>query len=76
MNNFALLHIELEREREFRFILKPLTTFCRYSVEHGPRCRYALVINVRRLVCECVHASTLKREDRITASSPVKRQKL
>ena len=26
MNNFALLDIELERERDFRFILKPLAT--------------------------------------------------
>ena len=41
-------------------------------MEHGPRYRYALVIHVRRSVCECVHAFTLKREARITASSPVK----
>ena len=41
-------------------------------MEHGPRYRYALVIHTRRSVCECDHAFTLKREARITASSPVK----
>ena len=41
-------------------------------MEHGPRYRYALVIHARRSVCECGHAFTLKREARITASSPVK----
>ena len=39
-------------------------------MEHGPRYRYALVIHARS-VCECGHALTLKREARITASSPV-----
>ena len=41
-------------------------------MEHGPRYRHALVIHVRRSVCECGHAFTLKREACITASSPVK----
>ena len=41
-------------------------------MEHGPRYSYALVIHARRSVCECGHAFTLKREVRITASSPVK----
>ena len=41
-------------------------------MEHGPRYRYALVIHARRSVCECGNAFTLKREARITASSPVK----
>ena len=44
-------------------------------MEHGPRYRYALVIHTRRSVCECGHAFTLKREARITASSPVKRKR-
>ena len=44
-------------------------------MEHGPRYRYALVIHARRSVCECGHAFTLKREARITASSPVKRKR-
>ena len=44
-------------------------------MEHGPRYRYALVIHARRLVCECGHAFTLKREARITANSPVKCKK-
>ena len=44
-------------------------------MEHGPRCRYALVIHARISVCECGHAFTLKREARITANSPVKRKK-
>ena len=44
-------------------------------MEHGPRYRYALVIHARRLVCECGHAFTLKREARITANSPVKPKK-
>ena len=43
-------------------------------MEHGPRYRYALVIHVRRSVCECGHAFNLKREAHITASSPVKRK--
>ena len=30
------------------------------------------MIHARRSVCECGHAFTLKREGRITASSPVK----
>ena len=41
-------------------------------MEHGPGFRYALVIHVRRSVCECGHGFTSKREARITASSPVK----
>ena len=44
-------------------------------MEHGPRYRFALVIHARRSVCECEHAFTLKREARITASSPVKRKR-
>ena len=44
-------------------------------MEHRPRYRYALVIHARRSVCECGHAFTLKREARITASSPLKRKK-
>ena len=44
-------------------------------MENGPRYRYALVIHVRRSVCECGHAFSLKREAHITASSPVKRKK-
>ena len=44
-------------------------------MEHGPRYRYALVIHVRRSVCECAHVFTLKREARITARSPVKRKR-
>ena len=40
-------------------------------MEHGPRYSYALVIHARS-VCECGHAFTLKKEARITASSPVK----
>ena len=44
-------------------------------MEHGPRYRHALVIHARRSVCECGHAFTLKREARITASSPVKRKR-
>ena len=44
-------------------------------MEHGPRYRYALVIHARRSVCECDHAFTLKREARITASSPVKHKR-
>ena len=44
-------------------------------MEHRPRYRYALVIHARRSVCECGHAFTLKREVRITASSPVKRKR-
>ena len=35
-----------------------------------PQC--SIVIHVRRSVCECGHAFTLKREARITASSPAK----
>ena len=35
-----------------------------------PQC--STVIHARRSVCECGHAFTLKREARITASSPVK----
>ena len=35
----------------------------------------ALLIHARRSVCECGHAFTLKREARITASSPVKRKR-
>ena len=42
-------------------------------MEHGPRYRYALVIYSWRSVYECSYAFTLKREARITASSPVKR---
>ena len=46
-------------------------------MEHGPRYRYmyTLVIHARRSVCECGHAFTLKREARITASSPMKRKR-
>ena len=33
------------------------------------------VIHARRSVCECGHAFTLKREARITASSPAKRKR-
>ena len=44
-------------------------------MEHGPRYRYALVIHARISFCECGHAFTLKREARITASSPVKCKK-
>ena len=44
-------------------------------MEHGPRYRYELVIYAGRSVCECDHAFTLKREARITASSPVKCKK-
>ena len=44
-------------------------------MEHGPRYRYALVIHARRSVCECGHAFTLKREARITATSPVKHKR-
>ena len=43
-------------------------------MEHGPKYRYALVIHARRSVCECGHDFTLKREARITASSPMKRK--
>ena len=35
-----------------------------------PQC--STVIHARRSVCECGHAFTLKREARITASSPAK----
>ena len=38
-----------------------------------PQC--LTVIHVRRLACECGHAFTLKREARITASSPAKRKR-
>ena len=38
-----------------------------------PQC--STVIHVRRSVCECGHAFTLKREARITASSPTKRKR-
>ena len=41
-------------------------------MEHGPRYRYVLVIHARRSICECGHAFILKREARITASSPMK----
>ena len=41
-------------------------------MEHGLRYRYALVLHARRSFCECGHAFSLKREARITASSPVK----
>ena len=44
-------------------------------MEHGPRYRYALVIYAGRSICECGHAFTLKREARITASSPVKHKR-
>ena len=44
-------------------------------MEHGLRYWYALVIHVRRSICECGHAFTFKREARITASSPVKHKK-
>ena len=37
--------------------------------------QYSTVIHARRSVCECGHAFTLKREGRITASSPVKRKR-
>ena len=37
-----------------------------------PQC--STVIHARRSVCECGHAFTLKREARITASSPAKRK--
>ena len=38
-----------------------------------PQC--STVIHARRSVCECGHALTLKREARITASSPAKRKR-
>ena len=38
-----------------------------------PQC--ITVIHARRSVCECGHAFTLKREARITASSPAKRKR-
>ena len=38
-----------------------------------PQC--STVIHARRSVCECGHAFTLKREARITASSPEKRKR-
>ena len=38
-----------------------------------PEC--STVIHTRRSVCECGHAFTLKREARITASSPAKRKR-
>ena len=38
-----------------------------------PQC--STVIHVRRSICECGHAFTLKREARNTASSPAKRKK-
>ena len=38
-----------------------------------PQC--STVIHVRRSVCQCGHAFTLKREARITASSPAKRKR-
>ena len=38
-----------------------------------PQC--STVIHARRSVCECGHAFTLKREARITASSPAKRKR-
>ena len=53
-------------------------------MEQGPRYRYALEEGMsavqhsehaRRSVCECGHALTLKREARITASSPAKRKR-
>ena len=44
-------------------------------MEHGPRYRYALVIHARRSICKCGHSFTLKREARITASSPVKQKR-
>ena len=44
-------------------------------MEHGLRYTYTLVIHARRSVCECGHAFTLKREARITASSPVKHKR-
>ena len=39
-----------------------------------PQC--STVIHARRSVCECGHAFTLKREARITASSPAIRKEL
>ena len=36
-------------------------------MEHGQNYRYPLVIHVRKSVCECGHAFTLKIEARITA---------
>ena len=38
-----------------------------------PQC--STVVHVRRSVCECGHAFTLKQEARITASSPAKRKR-
>ena len=38
-----------------------------------PQC--STVIHVRRSICECGHAFTLKREARNTASSPAKRKR-
>ena len=38
-----------------------------------PQC--STVIHARRSICECGHAFTLKREARITASSPAKRKR-
>ena len=38
-------------------------------MEHGQNYRYPLVIHVRKSVCECGHAFTLKIEARITAIS-------
>ena len=63
MNNFALLDIKLKRE--FRFILKPLATEVQVCASDTRK----------EIGCECGHAFTLKREARITASSPVKRKK-
>ena len=50
-------------------------------MEHGPTYRYALekgmsaVIHMRKSICECGHAFTLKREACNTASSPAKRKR-
>ena len=78
MNSIASLDSGLEREGEFRSIVGGKV----WNMDRGtgiclrkvcPQC--STVIHARRSVCECGHAFTLKREARITASSPAKRKR-
>ena len=82
--NIASLDSGLERERESRSIYFIVGGKV-WNMDRGtgmrlrkvcPQC--STVIHARRSVCECGdtgHAFTLKREARITASSPAKRKR-
>ena len=79
--NIVSLDSGLERERE-SFVLFTSLLVVVWNMDRGtgmrlrkvcPQC--STVIHVRRSVCECGHAFTLKREPRITASIHAKRKR-